>query len=198
MKHRNWVALGCLLALGLNAAGAFAEDHAHHHASTPTTHPVLAPPPSMQVEHQHLHEQLAVALKSGGETQEAAEQVEKVLTPHFIEEDRYAMPPLSLLAVLADGGKITPQQRQAAIAMSEKLREHYRQMRDEHVQITEALNKLIDAAKRENKPEQQAFAQSLRLHAQNEEEILYPATLLLGEYLKLTAPDATDGHGHKH
>jgi hypothetical protein len=29
------------------------------------------------------------------------------------------------------------------------------------------------------------FAEKLKLHAKNEEEVLYPAAILVGEYLKL-------------
>jgi hypothetical protein len=44
---------------------------------------------------------------------------------------------------------------------------------------------LIDAAKQENKIELAHFAEKLMLHAQTEEEILYPAAVLIGEYLKM-------------
>ena len=47
------------------------------------------------------------------------------------------------------------------------------------------LRKLIAAAKQENKLEPAHFAVKLILHAQNGEEVLYPAARLVGEYLKL-------------
>lgn len=194
MLHRARISwLGASLSLWL-LAPAMAQHHGHHHAPPATqsaagTAQVLTPPSAMQDEHHHLHEQLAEALQAGGETQAAAAEVEAVLAPHFAEEDRYAMPPLSLLRTLAEGGEITAAQRQAAIEMSDKLREHYDQMIKEHQQIAAALKKLAAAAKAENKPRQLAFAEALMLHARNEEEVLYPATLLLGEYLRLTAPD---------
>ncbi|MEO7402724.1 MAG: hypothetical protein ABIU95_03545 [Burkholderiales bacterium] len=48
-----------------------------------------------------------------------------------------------------------------------------------------ALKHLTVAAKRAKKPEYEAFAKALTLHAQTEELVLYPAAILVGEYLKL-------------
>ncbi|MND04072.1 hypothetical protein D3C83_241840 [compost metagenome] len=48
-----------------------------------------------------------------------------------------------------------------------------------------ALKKLIAVAKKEKKLEHAHFAEKLMLHAKTEEEVLYPAAILIGEYLKL-------------
>jgi hypothetical protein len=58
-------------------------------------------------------------------------------------------------------------------------------MLDEHASIVGALGALADAATRERKLEYAAFADELKLHAQTEEEVLYPAAILVGEYVKL-------------
>jgi hypothetical protein len=42
------------------------------------------------------------------------------------------------------------------------------------------LEKLIEAAKTENKPDVVHFAENLMLHAQTEEQVSYPASLLIG------------------
>ena len=44
---------------------------------------------------------------------------------------------------------------------------------------------LTSAATEEGHNEHARFAQKLILHARTEEEVLYPAAILLGEYLKL-------------
>jgi len=49
-------------------------------------------------------------------------------------------------------------------------------MLEEHKEIVAALKNLIEAAKKEKKMEYARFADKLMLHAQNEEEVLYPAT----------------------
>lgn len=186
--------LSALLVTLLACASAAMAQH-HEHA-TPATAPSaggLAVPSAMKVEHQHLHHQLAAALASGGKTAEAAKAVEAALAPHFQEEEAYAMPPLGLLQNMARGQMPTDEQAAAAIAMADKLRANYQQMLDEHQQVVAALHRLAEAAKEENKPSQAEFAQALTLHAQNEEQVLYPATLVLGDYLKLKR-DAAHPH----
>jgi len=179
--------LSALLITLLACASAAMAQH-HQHATTPATAPSasgLTVPSAMKVEHQHLHHQLADALASGGKTAEAAKTVEAALAPHFQEEEAYAMPPLGLLQNMARGQMPTDEQAAAAIAMADKLRANYQQMLDEHQQVVAALHRLAEAAREENKPSQADFAQALMLHAQNEEQVLYPATLVLGDYLKL-------------
>jgi hypothetical protein len=181
-----------LMVLIAFIASSASSQHQKHNAPQPPTS-TLAIPSAMRVEHQHLHESLAEALASGGKTAEAAKQVEAVLTPHFAEEEKYAMPPLGLLEVLAHGQQPTEQQVREALKMSDTLRKNYDRMLDEHRHIAAALQQLAAAAKTEKKPRQAEFAEALMLHAQNEEQILYPAALLVGDYLKLTAVATRSG-----
>ena len=58
-------------------------------------------------------------------------------------------------------------------------------MLEEHKAIVAELTNLIGEAKKASKPEYITFAEKLTLHAKNEEEVLYPAALLVGEYIKL-------------
>ena len=46
------------------------------------------------------------------------------------------------------------------------------------------MAKLDDAAKAENKPHIVHFAEKLMLHAQTEEQVLYPAAILVGEVVR--------------
>lgn len=54
----------------------------------------------------------------------------------------------------------------------------------EHKAIVGTLGKLSDVAKKENKMECVRFSEKLMLHARTEEEVLYPASVLVGKYLK--------------
>jgi hypothetical protein len=72
-----------------------------------------------------------------------------------------------------------------AIRMADHLRREYNNMLGEHEVLTDALHKLASAANEEGKPNHAAFADALIMHAQHEEQVLYPATLVIGEYLKL-------------
>jgi len=145
----------------------------------------LTSPPSLKHEHEELHAELVAATKAGGKIGAAAQAVARALHPHFVKEEEYALPPLGLLALLADG-KLPPD-RDAVIAMTERLRKDLGHMLHEHKAIVIELHKLMDAAKSGNKPEYVHFAEKLMLHAQTEEEVLYPAAILIGEYLKLKA-----------
>jgi hypothetical protein len=51
-----------------------------------------------------------------------------------------------------------------------------------------ALDELGRAASAERQPEVSRFVEELKGHAQNEEQVLYPAAILVGEYLKLKFP----------
>lgn len=143
----------------------------------------LKTPTSLKHEHQELHADLVAATKAGGKTGAAAEAVARALHPHFVKEEEYALPPLGLLALMADGK--LPADRETVITMTEKLRKDLGHMLHEHKAIIIELHKLVEAAKSENKPEYVRFAEKLKLHAETEEEVLYPSAILIGEYLKL-------------
>jgi hypothetical protein len=149
----------------------------------------LKTPKSLKAEHEELHAQLAKAENAGGATSEAAKTVAKALHPHFLKEEEYALPPLGLLPVLAEG-KTFPEM-EAAIAMADRLKADLSHMLLEHKQIVIALKALTEAANSENKKDAAHFAEKLMLHAQTEEEVLYPASILIGEYLKLKLSQKT-------
>lgn len=140
-------------------------------------------PESLRKEHEELHEELAQAIKDGGETGAAAANVARVLHPHFIKEEEYALPPLGLLKTLA-AGKVTPDMADAA-KMAGRLKARLPEMLEEHKEIARALISLSDAAKKENRAKAALFAEKLALHARTEEEVLYPASILVGEYILL-------------
>ncbi|HEX6333116.1 MAG TPA: hemerythrin domain-containing protein [Flavisolibacter sp.] len=142
-------------------------------------------PASLKSEHEELHEKLKKYTKLPGKTGAAAKEVARLLHPHFIKEEKYAMPPLGLLADLArDETAIDMADKKEAIAMSEKLQEDFAEMLAEHEEIVKALQELHQAAKAENHPEVMRFTEALKLHAKTEEEVLYPAAILVGLYLK--------------
>ena len=60
-------------------------------------------PKPLQVEHEELHATLVKATKSPGAVGEAAREVARLLHPHFVREEEFALPPLALLACERDG-----------------------------------------------------------------------------------------------
>ncbi|MBI3303279.1 MAG: hemerythrin domain-containing protein [Deltaproteobacteria bacterium] len=140
-------------------------------------------PQPLKVEHEELHVELAKATKMGGKIGEAATTVAKLLHPHFVKEEEYALPPLGLLALLA-AGKVTPEMENV-LQMTDRTKAELQQMLEEHKAIIAALKNLAAVAKEEQQMEYVHFTEKLILHAQTEEEVLYPTTLLIGEYVKL-------------
>jgi len=140
-------------------------------------------PQSLKEEHQELHAELLRATQESGKIGDAAKAVAELLHPHFVKEEEYALPPLGLLPLLAEG-KVTPEMRKIS-ALTDVLKTGLKQMLEEHKAIVAALNTFSEVAKKENKEEYIHFAKKLILHAQTEEEVLYPAAILIGEYLKL-------------
>lgn len=140
-------------------------------------------PNPLKLEHEELHAELATATRAGGEVGEAAKAVAKVLHDHFVKEEEFALPPLGLLSSLARGD--VGEELSSVIGMTDRLKAELPKMLEEHKVVVVALKDLIAAAEAEKKPEHGRFAEKLMLHAQTEEEVLYPAAILVGEYLKL-------------
>ena len=145
---------------------------------------MFRPPQSITHEHRELHETLARAAKEGGDLGIAAHGLEEALSPHFKREEEIATPPLGLLPALAHGDP-TPEMR-AVLPMTEALEREMPQMLREHEAIREAAGKFRAAAERANRQDYVRFVDGLSAHAGQEEEILYPAAILVGRYVART------------
>ncbi|HEY7653480.1 MAG TPA: hemerythrin domain-containing protein [Methylomirabilota bacterium] len=133
-------------------------------------------------EHEALHAELVKLTLRRGKVGEAARTVATLLHPHFVKEEEFALPPLGLLTEIAEG-RVKPEMKDV-LPMTDKLRAELPQMLAEHKMVVGALRRLAAAAKLEKKPEAARFAEALRLHAQSEEQILYPAALLVGDCIR--------------
>jgi Hemerythrin HHE cation binding domain len=140
-------------------------------------------PSALKAEHEELHAELIAAIDSGGAVGDAAKAVADLLHPHFVKEEAYALPPLGLLGLLAKG-EVRPEMAEV-LAMTDRLRSELPNMLAEHARIVEALGRLADAAVREGNRQVAQFAEKLKLHAQTEEQVLYPAAIVLGDYVRL-------------
>lgn len=143
----------------------------------------LVIPASLQQEHQALHDELRVATQADGAVGEAARTLARLMHPHFLKEDEFALPPLGLLAVLARGD--TAPGMEQVLALTDHLESELPAMLAEHQEIVGALGRLRQAAQEGGRPDIVDFAQRLTQHARVEEEVMYPAALLVGRYVKL-------------
>jgi hypothetical protein len=140
-------------------------------------------PPSLKHEHGEMRASLEIAGKAIGKSGEAAREVARLLLPHFKKEEEYALPPLDALAVMAGGG--LPEEPKAIIDKTDRLKHELAEMLREHQAIAKALEDLYEMATGDARPELARFARKLLLHAQMEEQIYYPAALVIGDYLRL-------------
>jgi len=139
-------------------------------------------PPSPRREHEELHADLARAGQAPGRIGEAARAVARIMHPHFLREDEYAIPPLALLPRLAKG-QVTPDMAEV-LPLVARLKEELPLMIEEHRAILGAVRELAVAAETENDEPYIRLAAELMVHAQLEEEVLYPAAILVGEFVK--------------
>ena len=140
-------------------------------------------PPSLQAEHAELHAELRQLAEEPGQIGAAAREVAARLHPHFVREEQFALPPLGVLVALADG-RITPDMP-SALALARQLKSLLPQMLEEHIAIVGALQTLADIAREVDRPDVALVAQKVIVHAQIEEEVLYPAAIVIGEYLAI-------------
>ena len=142
-------------------------------------------PSSLSIEHRELDETLDGITMLPGATGMAAFRVAELMHEHFKSEEAFAMPPLALLGPLAEGAAVPTSAQAAAVAMSGRLKTDWPRMLHEHKTIHEALSVLAVEARAENQPHVLPFVERLKRHARQEEEVLYPAAILVGEYLKV-------------
>ncbi len=182
MRYGALLTMGLAVAVTVGGATTLARqaDHSQHKAGA---FPI---PPGITEEHAHLMSALAAAEKAGGKTGEAAKKVSALLVPHFHSEEEFALPPLGLLKPLAEG-HATANMRDI-VAMTDRLKADMPKMLAEHKALAGPLAELGRAAKAEGHADAARFVEELQAHATHEEEVMYPAAILVGEYLKLKSP----------
>ena len=102
---------------------------------------------------------------------------------HFNEEEDFVLPQLGLLPLLASGK--LPVQGEEVIQLSEKLKSNLSHLSVEHQLIKAYVDELKQVAAKKDLLEIIEFEKELQKHANTEEEIFFPAAVLIGEFLKL-------------
>jgi hypothetical protein len=141
-------------------------------------------PESIQIEHEAIHSTLVEATKVPGRLGIAARNLADVLHPHFVREEEIALPPLGLLRRLAAGESLSEAEISDVLSMTDSLKRELSKMLEEHKKIKAAVENLARVAEEEKAPKYQELAHQLSVHAQNEEEVMYPAAILVGEIIR--------------
>jgi hypothetical protein len=173
--------IACILTLALGIAMTPSTASAQQ----PVQATAIAIPAAMKAEHDAIHQRLVRATKAPGRTGGAARALAEVLHAHFVREEEIALPPLGLLAPLARG-VFTPENT-AVLPMTDSLRAELPQMLEEHKAIRAATGRLADAARSESNAEAADLAVTLTAHAEAEEQLFYPAAVLVGEIVRARA-----------
>jgi len=139
-------------------------------------------PQALRLEHDGLHARLSAATREAGEVGERAREVARLLHPHFVREEEFALPPLGLLGALSKG-EVTPEMARV-LTLTRRLKAELPHMLQEHAQIVGALEEMRSAARTSGLAHYERFAHDLIQHAQTEEQVLYPAALLVGELVE--------------
>jgi hypothetical protein len=168
-------------ALAASPLVANAQEH-RHHQEAPVTKTQIAIPASIKAEHEEIHAELVAATKASGRVGDAARALAAVLHPHFVREEQIALPPLGLLAALSRGEAL-PEMR-AVLPMTDALKAELPRMLEEHKAIHAATTHLGEAARAEKNAAVAHLADKLALHARSEEEVFYPAAILVGDLVR--------------
>jgi len=144
-------------------------------------------PVSLKSGHEAIHAALKRATGEPGALGETARSIARIMSGHMMREEKFALRPLGLLKALARGE--TPAELAEVAKLAQALRLEMPQMIDEHRQIAEALHLLASNAEVAGKPEYVALAEDMLVHAHIEEDVLYPAAVVIGKYAALLRGD---------
>ena len=184
--QRAAIAVAIALAgVALEPSIARAQDPQHAHAQQSP----IGIPESMRAEHSEIHQALVRATKAKGRAGAPARDVAKLLDPHFAREEQIALPPLGLLAPLSRG-EFTPEMR-SVLPMTDSLRAELPRMLEEHKAIRAATLRMIDVARATGNAAVKNLGERLALHAQSEEQLFYPAAVIVGDVVRARSATGT-------
>ena len=143
----------------------------------------LKVPKTLRLEHVELREQLYILTKENTELGEAARTLMEIFYMHAVKEEERVLPALEALPDLAEG-KVTDQMRSLKDIADDLKGGLYQELFEDHRAILDSLNKISQLAADVGRTEYVKFVERFILHAQMEEEILYPASLVAAEYFQ--------------
>lgn len=142
----------------------------------------LQVPEPLTEEHHELFHELRELASEDGETGRAVRNLLAVLEPHFEKEEKSAMLLLGALKPLSEG-RVIPNLA-ATMSLHARFSSDLPTMLKEHSRVKELIERVRATAAKNSKTQAHAVMDGLELHAKVEEEILYPAALLVGAFAK--------------
>lgn len=139
-------------------------------------------PASIKAEHESLLYQIRTFAQFPDSTGIVAKKLQELMEHHFSEEENYVLPQLGLLDGLTRAE--LPQESDEIIKLTEQFKSQRQHISAEHQMIKAHLNELSNAAEY-NSHDIKSFLLEVEKHAALEEEILFPASILVGDYLAI-------------
>jgi iron-sulfur cluster repair protein YtfE (RIC family) len=133
--------------------------------------------------HLELTDQLGYAVSLKSPTGEIARQLEATLKNHLRREDEMITPLLATFPNLAAGR--LPVDAASLIELFERAEKNYESLLGEHAEITRIVERLRPTAESDREEEVVRFCDELLAHARLEEQVLYPAAVVAGRFMKL-------------
>ncbi len=140
-------------------------------------------PESLRTEHAEIRGRLIQVAREKGRLGSAAAALLRALKPHGAREEEFVFPPLALLFPLA-GGRLSQEMREV-LPLTDRMKQELPSLLAEHSTIVAALRKFTEAAREEKRQDCADLGERIITHIQSEEDVLYPVSILIGEYVKL-------------
>jgi hypothetical protein len=171
------VLIACVVTAGPGGAAAAQDTPARGREGA------LATPNSLHTQHQQLLEEVARARADKGAVGDAARVIERTLAPHLTHEEELVLLPLGLIRGVVHNELPADLERVRTIVA--QIDREMPQLVREHSTLIDAAKRFRDTAAREGKKEYFGLADRLWLHAVVQDQVLYPASILVGRYLDL-------------
>jgi hypothetical protein len=139
-------------------------------------------PDSLMMAHNILERELEQALNAGGLAGVVAQNTAKALNVHFKDEEQTVFPLMSLIPSLP-GGRALPEVEDVQM-LKYRLEAAMPGLLEDHRIITEAVRDIADASRGGDGGRLARFSDLLQLHTRTEEQIHFPAAILIGETLE--------------
>ncbi len=137
---------------------------------------------ALKQDHDELRAELAKATTESGELGNVARQVAKLCLPHFEVEEQIVFP------LFLTAGNVAAEEALAGIDGIHDRVNRFNEQREslgkQHHAVSRAIDSLWEIACEEGNDAVIGLAENLKNHEAMEEEVLYPAVLLLIRYVK--------------
>lgn len=142
----------------------------------------LIVPHALLLDHDAVRTGFVRAMMAGGPIARAAERVAHLCLPHFEYEEKSVFPVLALLPHMAFGN-LRPEMMDAMPLISD-FTTRYEALASDHQSILDSIVEMLHTAHKVESREFARFAYNLRVHEWIEDEVIYPAVILIGRHLR--------------